>query len=168
MSSNTTKQTLSRRNHGNNTKETHEKKFFGTGGQKKLKFRCSNYTEKFGVKFFGGLKIAVVFFSKLAEKCTTFSTLLLPIDNFLHKKVFFQKLSRSRTPRKLRWNVRLACLLVHNNNGWPFFGSPNQDTVRILHTLFEKLNFLFSKKSVLTNLYFWTYLDFGVKIGRYS
>ena len=90
MSSNTTKQTLSRRNHGNNTKETHEKKFFRTGGQKKLKFRCSNYTEKFGVKFFGGLKIAVVFFSKLAEKCTTFSTLLLPIDNFLHKKVFFR------------------------------------------------------------------------------
>ena len=124
MSSNTTKQALSRRNHGHNTKETHEKKFFRTG-QKKLKFRCSNYTEKFGVKFFGGLKIAVVFFSKLAEKCTTFSTLLLPIDNFLHKKVFFQKLSRSRTPRKLRWNVRLACLLVHNNNGWPFFGSPN-------------------------------------------
>ena len=58
--------------------------------KKKLKFRCSNYTEKFGVKFFSGLKIAVVFFSKLAEKCTTFSTLLLPIDNFLHKKVFFR------------------------------------------------------------------------------
>ena len=92
MSSNTTKQTLSRRNHGNNTKETHEKKFFRTGGQKKLKFRCSNYTEKFGVKFFSGLKIAVVFFSKLAEKCTTFSTLLLPIDNFLHKKVFSEAL----------------------------------------------------------------------------